>query len=154
MRQPWSVRGLVLLIYVDYFIIREKSGCVVKNKQGIEGAARLFRAQLIVMFVVSIAAFLVSGLHASISILLGGLVSALPNVYFARMLFRHHGAMAASKIVNSFYKGEAMKMLLTISLFALTFKYLNIVPLVFIVGFIAVQLVFWFAPLIFDNKRK
>ncbi len=126
----------------------------MSNEQGMKGAARLFRAQLLVMIIASIIAFLISGSHASASILVGGLVSALPNAYFARMLFRYEGAHAAQKIVNSFYKGEAMKMLLTIALFALTFKYLNVVPLAFIVGFIVVQMLFWFAPLIFDNKRK
>lgn len=126
----------------------------MSNKQGIEGAARLFRAQLLVMLIASIMALCISGFHAALSILLGGLVSALPNVYFARMVFRHHGAQAAQKIVSSFYKGEAMKLLLTIGLFALTFKYLDVAPLAFIVGFIVVQMLFLFAPLIVDNKRK
>ena len=127
---------------------------MVNNKQGVEGAARLFRAQLLTVLVMSIIILLTSGLHASASVILGGLVSILPTAYFAKVAFRYNGACAAQQIVNSFYKGQAIKMLLTFSLFALIFKTLNIVPLAFIAGFIVAQMMFWFAPLIFDNKRK
>jgi ATP synthase protein I len=136
------------------FIIREKRRWAVKNKQGVEGAARLIRAQLLTVLVMSITVILTSGLHSGASVFLGGLVSVLPTAYFAKIAFRYNGACAAQQIVNCFYKGEAIKMLLTFSLFALIFKTLNIVPLAFIVGFIVAQMMFWFAPLIFDNKRK
>ncbi len=126
----------------------------MKNKQGVEGASRLFRAQSLTVMVVSIALLIISGLHASASVFLGGLVSILPTAYFAKTAFRYNGACAAQQIVKSFYKGEAIKMLLTFSLFALIFKTLNIVPLAFMVGFIVAQMMFWFAPVIFDNKRK
>lgn len=126
----------------------------MKNKQGIEGAARLLRAQLLTLIVLSVLVILNSGLQASASVMLGGLVSTLPTAYFARTAFRYNGARAARQIVNSFYKGEAIKMLLTFSLFALIFKTLNIVPLAFIIGFIVAQTIFWFAPFFFDNKRK
>jgi ATP synthase protein I len=127
---------------------------VVNNKQGLQGAARLFRVQLLVVLMVALIAFMVIGVIAAWSVVLGGLVSALPNAYFARKVFKYHGAQAAHKIVNSFYMGEAVKILLTFALFALIFKTLPIVPLALIFGFIVAQLMFWFAPFIFYNKRK
>lgn len=126
---------------------------MVNNKQGMNGAFKLLQVQLLVMFVLSAFVFIATGMHAASSIVLGGLVSALPNAYFAKVLFRYHGALVAQKIVRSFYKGEAIKLLLTFSLFALIFKMINVVPMAFMIGFIAAQMVFWFAPFIFDNKR-
>lgn len=93
-------------------------------------------------------------IQASGSVILGGLISALPTAYFARMTFKYYGACAAKKIVNSFYKGEAMKIMLTVALFALVYKTLPIEPFGFLAGFIAAQMMIWFAPIIFDNKRQ
>lgn len=125
----------------------------MKNKKGVDGAARLCRAQLIALLTIAAVVSIWAGLQASGSILLGGLVSVLPTAYFARVVFRYNGAGAAQHIVKCFYKGEAIKMFLTFGLFALIFKTLDIVPLAFMVGFIAAQMMFWFAPFIFDNKR-
>lgn len=126
----------------------------MKNKQGIEVAARLLRAQMLMLLIMSTVLIFTSSLWVGASFMLGGIVNILPTAYFAKTVFRYNGACAARQIVNSFYKGEAIKMLLTFTLFALIFKTLNIVPLAFIVGFIVAQMIFWFAPLIFDNKRK
>lgn len=126
----------------------------MKNKRGIQGAHRLFRVQLVTMLVISSVVFVVSGIRPSASVLLGGLVSIVTNGHFAWIMFRYHGAKNARKIVNSFYKGEAIKMLLTVCLFALIFKNIKVVPLAFFAGFIVAQMMIWFAPLIFDNKRK
>ncbi len=94
------------------------------------------------------------GLKAGFSCVVGGMVSVLPNAYFAKMLFKHHGARAARQIVNSVYKGEAMKLLLTVTLFALVFRYVSVNPLIFFASYIAVQMMVWFAPLMMVNERK
>ena len=99
-------------------------------------------------------ALLFSGMLAAISAGLGGLVSIVPNAYFARKLFQYQGARAARQIVNNFYKGEAMKLLLTVALFAMVFKWFNIVPWVFFVVYIVTQMVFWFSPLIFNHQNR
>jgi ATP synthase protein I len=94
------------------------------------------------------------GVEAARSVVLGGVVSVVPNAYFAKKLFQHQGARAARQIVNSFYSGEALKLALTFVLFAMVFKLFNIVPLVFFAAYILAQMVFWFAPLIFDYNRN
>lgn len=126
----------------------------MNNKQGLQGTNRLFRMQLVAMLIISGIVWFVTSMQSGFSVMLGGLVSIVPNVCFAQMLFRYNGAKAARKIVSSFYKGEAIKLLLTISLFALIFKNLKVVPLAFFAGFIVAQMMIWFAPLFFDNKRK
>ncbi len=91
---------------------------------------------------------------AAQSALLGGLVSIVPTAYFAAKLFKYNGARAARQIVNGFYKGEALKIAMTAVLFTVVFKFFTIIPLVFLSVYITVQMVFWFAPLIFSNEQN
>ena len=125
----------------------------MENQHGARGAQRLLMCQLIITMLLATIAIIFSGTLAAKSALLGGLVSLVPNAYFARKLFRYRGAHAARQIVSSFYKGEASKMVLSILMFALVFKFFQIIPLVFFVVYIVVQMVFWFAPLIFVNRN-
>lgn len=121
----------------------------MKNQRGLQGAQRLLICQLSVTVLFAVIAMLLSSATAATSALLGGVVSMVPTAYFAIKLFRYQGARAARQIVNSFYKGEALKMILTIVLFALVFKFFNIIPLVFFATYIVAQMMFWFAPLLF-----
>ncbi len=119
-----------------------------------QGAQRLLLIQLGVAVLISVIALIVGDVKAALSAVAGGLVCAIPNAYFVSKLFKHNGARAARQIVNGFYKGEALKLILSVALFALVFKYLNVNPLVFFVAYIAAQMVFWFAPLIIVNRPK
>ena len=119
-----------------------------------QGAARLFRVQFVVMLVMATVVVLFIDVRAAKSLFLGGMVSILPTAYFAWRLFSVRGSSAAEDIVGRFYKGEVIKIVLTVCLFALTFKYINVTPLLFFTGFVVAQLCFWFAPLIFNHKRK
>ena len=129
-------------------------GRILRNRQGLQGAQRLLTCQLSITLLAATVAIVISGATAAISVLLGGGVTIVPNAYFARTMFRYQGARAAKQIVTSFYKGEAMKMVLTIVLFTLVFKFFTIIPVVFFAVYIVVQMTFWFAPLIFDNKQN
>lgn len=119
-----------------------------------QGAQRLLLIQFGVAMLIAVIAQLVSGITSAFSAIVGGLVCVVPNTLFVIKLFKHNGARAARQIVNGFYKGEALKLTLSILLFALVFKFLKINPLVFFVAYIAAQMVFWFAPLIVITKRK
>lgn len=131
---------------------REMMGGIVKNQHGAKGARRLIGWQLRLTVLLAAIATCLLGTKAGGSAMLGGLVSVVPNAYFAKKLFQHQRAQAARQIINSFYKGEALKIMLSIAMFALVFKFFKIVPVVFFVVYIVVQMVFWFAPLIFVNK--
>lgn len=127
---------------------------MANNKQGLLIARRLCRVQLVVLFATATFVLLVSGINAATSMILGGLIHILPNEVFARILFNENGAQAAKNIAKNFYRGEAVKLLLTIFLFALVFKYLHVVALIFFAGFILAQMMHWFVPLLFNNKQK
>ncbi|GGI86663.1 F0F1 ATP synthase subunit I [Legionella impletisoli] len=126
----------------------------MKNKQGVRGARRLLACQTGLTLILAIASAVFGGWVAAQSAALGGLVSIIPNAYFAWKVFQYQGARAARKIVNSLYQGEAIKIFLTLVLFALVFVLFSVKPLLFFMTYIVVQMVFWFAPLIFDNKHN
>lgn len=125
-----------------------------KNQQGLNAVKRLLILQLglTLAMIAVFAAF--DGAKAASSALLGGLICVIPNICFGRMVFKHRGARAAKQIVSSFYKGEALKMVLTIILFALVFINYSVAPLAFFLTYIIVQLSHWFVPLVLTNKTK
>ena len=92
--------------------------------------------------------------NSAYSALLGGLVCIIPNALFALKLFKYHGARAARQIVNNFYKGEALKIVLSIILFTTVFIFCKITPLAFFASYVLVLMTHWLAPWIIVNKRK
>lgn len=85
----------------------------------------------------------------SLSAFLGGLCYAIPNAYFVWKAFQHQGARSARLIANSFYKGEAGKLLLTTAAFTLVFAVVEpLASLALFGGFISVLVVNWFTPLL------
>lgn len=112
---------------------------------------QIFRV-IVVQLIVSALLFVVLqplGITVALSALLGGLCYAVPNAYFAKQAFRYRGARSAKMITNSFYRGEAGKLLLTVIAFTLVFtlvKPLN--PVALFGAFMLVQTVNWFTPLL------
>jgi len=79
---------------------------------------------------------------AAYSILIGGLISAISNYFFAVQAFRYRGARNAQKVVKSFMKGEAVKIVITLLLFALTFTLISAINEAAVIGgFFAAQFV-------------
>ena len=52
------------------------------------------------------------------SALIGGVISVIPNAYFARQVFRYSGARASQAVAQSFYRGETAKFITTALMFA------------------------------------
>ena len=119
------------------------------NKRGI---IRLWLVQCGVTTVIAAICSLFISNNAAYSALLGGIVCIIPNAYFAITLFKYQGARAAKQIVNSFYKGEALKIILSVLLFAVVFIWCRITPLAFFSSYILVMMTHWFAPWIMVNK--
>lgn len=65
--------------------------------------------------------YLIQGRVGAYSVILGGLVSIIPNAYFGRMVFRHAGARAIETVVKSAYVGEVVKLILMGAGFGLIF---------------------------------
>ena len=99
-------------------------------------------AQLAVTSFVAAISLIFSSTITAYSALLGGLISALPNSYFALHAFRYQGARSAEKVVKSFMKGELGKMLITLVLFALSFALItNLNEIALILGFVLAHFV-------------
>lgn len=115
---------------------------------------RFWLVQLGLVFLLAVFCTVKFNLNSGYSVLLGGLVAIVPNAFFARKLFKHQGARAAKQIVSNFYKGEALKIILSIFFFTLIFIFCKITPLAFFASYVLVLLTHWFAPWIIVNKRK
>ena len=99
-------------------------------------------AQLAATIFIAAVSLLFSGSVIAYSVLLGGLISALPNSYFALQAFKFQGARNADKVVRSFIRGELGKIGITIVLFALSFSLItNLSELALILGFITTHFV-------------
>ena len=126
----------------------------MKNQQALLSAYRLSLLQISFVVFIAVALALFFGRLTGLSFFYGGLVNLLPSLYFAKKMFQYRGARNAQKIVKGFYRGEAVKIIVTIALFAVIFKFMSIEPVVFFSGFIVAQLSFWVAPFFFKNKQK
>ena len=82
--------------------------------------AKIYTIQCIVLLAVS-AGLLVVNPVTAYSALLGGMISVVPNGYFALTAFRYSGARSARFIANSLYRGEVTKFVLSAALFATVF---------------------------------
>lgn len=105
---------------------------------------RVLYGQCLVMLVVSSGFGFSLGWKAALSPFLGCWVALIPNAYFAFKVYlaRHRSANA---VLNAFYTGETVKLLLTAGLFALVLQIPSVNFLLLLVGYVAVLSVFWFA---------
>lgn len=76
-----------------------------------------------------------SGVNQGVSVLLGGVVVIIPNIFFAVKAFKYAGATSSKLVVESLFSGVKIKMVLTAILFALALKFLVIAPVPFLVMF-------------------
>jgi ATP synthase protein I len=99
-------------------------------------------AQLAITVFIAIISLLFPGTTTAYSVLLGGLISALPNSYFALHAFKYQGARNADRVVKSFIKGELGKIVITMVLFALSFTLItDLNELALMLGFIVTHFV-------------
>jgi ATP synthase protein I len=112
------------------------------QRPGYEIVKRLIATQLAVTLILSLLFVFMSG-KAAYSALLGGLVAIIPNCLFACRLFAHTGAQAAKAIISSLYRGEAIKLFITIILLVIIFRFIPITALAFFSTYILALMVFW-----------
>lgn len=125
------------------------------NKQGNkQGIVRLWLTQLAVTAFFSALCAIFFSKNAATSAFLGGMVCIIPNAVFAIKVFQYQGALSAKQIVNSFYKGEAFKIIGSGFLFAAVFILCKITPLAFFTSYILILMTQWFAPWIISYKRQ
>lgn len=100
---------------------------------------RVLRVQALMTLLATLAGLAAFDWPTGYSILLGGLIALLANVYFAFKAFRYFGARSARAIVQSFWAGEMGKLILTAALFALVFVAVKpLQPLALFAGYVLV----------------
>lgn len=98
-------------------------------------------SQFIAVGLITAGGYAVLGWTGAYSLLLGGLICAIPNAYFAVKAFQYRGARAAQKIVRAFYLGETIKLLMMSAGFLLSFIFVEpLNTLALFAGFILVYL--------------
>ena len=102
--------------------------------------------QWIITFCVAAILFVVKS-ELALSAFLGGLVCALPNMYFARQLFKRRIA-EAGMLIRSVYIAEFIKLGLAIALFAIVLiNYKGVHPITLFVTYFIAHSCMWAVPL-------
>jgi len=145
---------LVILLYkvninLKTFRLRYNVSQINKNKLTAAGK-HLTKQQLVfattMTFISCLITYFFWGLIMAKSALLGGLIAIIPHFFFGLSAFKYAGATKAQQVVDAFYKGEKVKLLITAILFALTFKFFIIVPLALFTVFCLVMITSLLTP--------
>jgi ATP synthase protein I len=121
---------------------------ILKNTSGLLCVQSFLRVGFGVGLLLALLAFLLLGQKEGTSALLACFVSVIPGVFFARHLFKHHGALAAKQIAANFYRGEALKIFVSMVLFTAAFRLFTLDAPIFFAVYILVNGATVFAPLI------
>lgn len=124
----------------------DKSAAIARKS-----AYKLALCQLAVAGVIALAFFLVADAAAAKSAFKGGLVAVIPNFVFAFFAFRFSALDNANLVLASFMRGQSLKLILTAVLLALVFSQQQLVPGVFLTGFLLTLLAQWMAPFFFKH---
>lgn len=114
-------------------------------------ALKLILLQGVVALVTTVIIFLGWGINAGLSALAGGTVAVLPHLVFALYAFRYMGASKANQAYASLKRGNGLKFMLTIILFALILKLYPVVLLPFFSAYVLVLFTGLFAPVFFKH---
>ncbi len=110
--------------------------------------------QAVVVFIGTPVVWLCWQPQAAGSLVLGGLVCLLPNIYLYRKAFSHFGARQAKQILKDLFWGKAVKIVLTAVLFIGALLISWALPLWVFIGFILAQVGFWLAPIYLGFKKN
>lgn len=114
----------------------------VENK--FSSVRKILFAQFLITILVAIAFVSLGGWQYAISPLIGSGIALIPNIFFAYKIYIARNS-SPHDMVNAFYVGEAIKLLLTIALFAIVLKFYIVDFLTLLAGYASVLSVFWFA---------
>jgi len=141
----WGIKCILLAKRIESIV--QLLGCFMAEtltQRGRQIAYKIITFQLISSGLIGLMATFFS-YNAGISVVLGGLACVLPSALFALIVFRNVGAQKSKSVVRSFYAGEAIKFLLTLVLFLLIFKYVDILPGLVILGYSIALIANWLA---------
>lgn len=144
----------LLIVNNNCFILRALNlGEYVNRRLSEYKITRLWLMQIGIIALASLSCLLQSTTTA-LSALLGGLVAVVPNIYFGYRVFKYQGARRARDIVNSFYKAEAIKVFVSMFLFAVVFVSYKVNALAFFSAYIVLLMTQWLTPWVIANKKN
>ncbi len=114
-------------------------------------AFKLICLQGIVALIAAVIVFVGWGVDAGQSALAGGAVALLPNFVFVVYAFRYMGASRTNQVYASLKRGNGLKFMLTIVLFALILKSYTVILLPFFCVYVLVLFSGLFAPVFFNH---
>ena len=120
-------------------------------KPGRKFAFKQILIAIIALLIGSVATYFIWGLSFAYSVLAGGAISIIPNFVFAHKAFKYAGARSSEKVLDAFYSGEKLKIVLTAILFALAFKFLTLEPIAFFSSFCLVVVLPLLTPIFLKN---
>ena len=114
-------------------------------------AFKLICLQGIVALIAAVIVFVGWGVDAGQSALASGAVALLPNFVFVVYAFRYMGASRTNQVYASLKRGNGLKFMLTIVLFALILKSYTVILLPFFCVYVLVLFSGLFAPVFFNH---
>ena len=114
-------------------------------------AFKLICLQGIVALIAAVIVFIGWGVNAGQSALAGGAVALLPNFVFVVYAFRYMGASRTNQVYASLKRGNGLKFMLTIVLFALILKSYTVILLPFFCVYVLVLFSGLFTPVFFNH---
>ena len=80
-------------------------------------ASALLGGQALTAAIAGLVAWIGWGPAAALAAMFGGMVVILPTLYFAAKVYLRAGSATAAEVLGTFYRAEAMKLVLTALLF-------------------------------------
>jgi len=130
-------------------ILNNKNRKNTLTKAGRKIACQQIAFSIVVVLVCALIIYFYWGLSYAVSALAGGGVAIIPNCVFAYKAFKYAGAKSSKLVVNSFFSGVKLKMLITAILLVFTFKLIVIMPIAFFGTFCLVMAMPLLTPFLF-----
>ena len=112
------------------------------------------KAQIIVTVITAICIWVVYDMHDAMSAVMGGLISVISSAAYA-MIVSHHKGYAASDAIRTALRAEAVKIILTIVLLWIAFRFYEDVNAIALVAtFIMVVLTYSAALLVSEEIKR
>ena len=126
-----------------------------KNNVLVAAGKKLIKQQfllaLFVAFFCVVITYYFWGYNHAYSALLGAVIAIIPNLIFGKKAFKYSGARQSQQVIDSFYQGEKLKIVITAILFALTFRFFPIVPVPLFSVFSLVVIMSLLTPVLFKH---
>lgn len=113
---------------------------------------RVIFYQLLLIVGLVLVIFLLKGMFNALSALAGSLAYWVPAFLFIWRVSRHAGAHAVVRLMVTFFIAEALKLIISGTIFLLLVKYAHIDLLYALIGLIGAIVAFWMASAVTLNQ--